>query len=120
MRRQIGKLVERELATYKYAPSEKTLGTPWPEQKVLSYIDKLRGALVTPYVQRFTLQDTVEQMRKSPPDKADYWVVAETEQYIEFYDPSSNEYGLADFGSGEELAKTIGVRGDLVGTFCAM
>ena len=78
---QIQKLVDREITSFEYvkpAPGT-TIGTPWPEAKVRSYITKLKGALVAPYKQRFVLRDSSEQISKSPPDQADYWVVAETD-----------------------------------------
>ena len=52
---------------------------------------------------------------------ATYWVIAEEDQYFEWYDPETNEFGLAQRSSlNEDELVSIGVRGDLVGTYCAM
>lgn len=111
-----------EIDGFRYEPpaTGTTVGMPWSEDKVLSYIPQLRAALVTPYRRRFVLRDTSAQIRAAPPMFADYWVVAETDGYIEFFDPSTNEYGLAVPPSSGDVPVTIGVRGDLVGVFCAM
>lgn len=97
-----------------------TVGVPWSEEKVRSYLPKLRAALVKPYQQRFALRDTPAQLRASSPTFAEYWVIAETDGYIEFFDASSNEFGLASRAAKGGVPATIGVRGDLVGVFCAM
>ena len=118
----IQKLVEDALASFRFEMpvAGSTIGEPWPDTKVRLHIAKLKDALVTPHKRRFELRDTPEQMSKSPPDEADYWVVAETESYLEFYDPIENRFGLADLGAANALPRTIGVRGDLIGVFCSM
>ncbi|MEQ8402477.1 MAG: hypothetical protein RH978_15860 [Roseitalea porphyridii] len=118
---QIAALVQAALASFKHeAPPEgSTRGSPWSEARVLSQLAKLKDSLVTPYPQRFVVKDNHEQMTKHPPDEADYWVVAETNDYLEFYDPRTHEFGLADRGTDDALPSTIGVRGDLIGVFCA-
>ena len=120
--KQIEGLVKHELDSFEYEKPEagSTIGSPWSESKVLAYIAKLKISLVAPYMQRFVLRDTYRQNSLSPPEEADYWVVAETDDYLEFYDPITKEFGLADFGAGNSPPQTIGVRGDLIGTFCAM
>ena len=97
-----------------------TVGVPWSEEKVRSYLLKLRAALVKPYQHRFVLRDTAAQTRAVSPTFTEYWVIAETEYYVEFFDPSSNEFGLASRAPKGGVHDTIGVRGDLVGVFCAM
>jgi hypothetical protein len=97
-----------------------TIGVPWSEQKVLSYLPKLRAALVKPYQQRFVLGDTWAQIQATSPELAEYWVIAESDPYIEFFDPLKNEFGLANRSVDGGVPVTIGVRGDLVGVFCAM
>ena len=119
---QIQKLVDQEITSFEFvepAP-DSTIGEPWPESKVRSYIDNLKGDLVTPYKRRFVLRDTAAQMSECPPDEADYWAVAEAESYLEFYDPCAKEFGLATPGTGDSLPETVGVRGDLISTYCAM
>jgi hypothetical protein len=51
---------------------------------------------------------------------ADYWVVAQSPGYLQFYDQVNAEFGLAVEAASEKSPVTIGVRGDLVGVFCAM
>jgi hypothetical protein len=46
--------------------------------------------------------------------------VAQSPGYLQFYDPLSGEFGLAVETEPGEQPVTIGVRGDLVGVFCAM
>ena len=115
-------LVAKELANYRYeaAPRESTLGTPWPESKVSAYVEQLRAALVPPHLQTFTLRDTKREMDAVVPTTASYWVVVKSAGYLQFYDPSTGEFGLAAEAAPGQLPVTIGVRGDLVGVFCAM
>ena len=114
-------IVTSEVEGFTYEPTApgSTVGVPWSEEKVRSHLPKLRAALVKPYLRRFVLRDTWEQ-HASVPILAEYWVVAETDSYIEFFDPAKKEFGLASSSSSGEAARTIGVRGDLVGVFCAM
>lgn len=118
----IAALVAKELATYRYEapPAGSTFGTPWSEVKVSAYVEQLRGALVTPYLRTFTLRDTKIEMEAAVPATATYWVVAQSPGYLQFYDPLSNEFGLAVETVPGKPPVTIGVRGDLVGVFCAM
>jgi len=119
---EVSALVEKELAAYRYEspPSGSTLGTPWPEAKVNAYIQQLRAALVTPHLRTFTLRDTKREIDASVPMTADYWVVAQSPGYLEFYDQLNAEFGLAVEAAPGKPPVTIGVRGDLVGVFCAM
>lgn len=121
-RAAISELVRQELANYRYdsPPPGTTIGVPWPESKILSYLEQLKACLVEPYPQRFELRDTVSQIDAAEPAHADYWVVAESSEYVEWFDPQSGEYGLGVRAAGRDFPVTIGVRGDLVGVFCAM
>jgi hypothetical protein len=40
--------------------------------------------------------------------------------YLEWYDPATGEFGLACHMEESAVPVSIGVRGDLVGVFCAM
>ena len=115
----ITKIVEHELSTYLYEQPESgsTYGKPWDKEKVLSYIPKLKKALVKPYLQRFRLSETKEQLEN--PAFAEYWVVAVDSGYIQWFDPELREYGLGKETENGEII-SIGVRGDLVGVYCAM
>ncbi len=121
-RQELQRLVEHEIASFEYvAPAPGTaIGSPWPEAKIRSHIEKLKDALIKPYEQRFVLRGSLEQISKSPPDEANYWVVAELGDYLEFYDPLTDEFGFAIRDKGGSSPKTIGVRGDLIGTLIAM
>jgi len=116
---EIRKRIEQELSTYSYeqpGPGS-TYGEPWSEDKVLSYIPKLRKALVKPYLQRFRLSESNEHFENAV--FAEYWVVAINDGYIQWFDPESKEYGLGTETDKGEIV-SIGVRGDLVGVYCAM
>lgn len=115
----IAELVQQELrgATHA-APAGVTLGIPWSADKVASRVADLRQCLVSPYLQYFRLRDTVEQMRSEQQVK--YWVVAVEGDFCVFYDPSARNFGLAESPGDRIIPATIGVRGDLVSTFCAI
>jgi hypothetical protein len=119
---QVKDFVAATLRRYHYeAPAPgTTFGTPWSTDKVAAHIEQLRAALVQPYIQEFVLADTWEQIDAPHDHLVHYWVVAETEAYCEFYDPSSGEFGLAEPIKPSGTPRTVGVRGDLVGVFCAM
>ena len=115
-------LIDQELAAFRYEPPAPgtALGEPWAEEKIRGYIPLLQAALVPPYVLKFRLGDTVEDNRADPPRYAEYWVVAVDTGYIEFYDPGRSEFGLASTYYTDRPPVTIGVRGDLLGVFCAI
>lgn len=115
-------LIRDTLASYHYEPPPpgSTIGVPWTPDKVYGYVEKLSGALVEPYVQRFELRETYEQVGLSQPTYADFWVIAKGDGgYLEWYDPTTGEFGLG-IQQGSEIPVSIGVRGDLVGVYCAM
>jgi hypothetical protein len=115
----ISKIIDEELSNYTYEAPElgSTYGKPWPEEKVMSYIPKLKNALVKPYLQRFRLSEKKEHLNSEI--FVDYWVVAKDGGYIQWFDPETNEYGLGTKTDSGEFV-SIGVRGDLVGVYCAM
>ena len=118
----IERIVNAAIDGFVYEPIAQgsTVGIPWSEDKVRSYLPRLRAALVKPYQRRFLLRDTYEQIRAAMPTFTEYWVVAVTDHHIEFFDPAANEFGLANQSLDGEVPATIGVRGDLIGVFCAM
>ena len=119
----VSALVRDTLAGYRYEPppSGSTVGVPWSAEKVYGYVEMLRAALVPPYLQRFALRETYEQVTCGEPSYAEFWVVAEgAAGYVEWYDPSTGEFGLGIRGGDPATPVSIGVRGDLVGVFCAM
>ena len=113
--------VRQEIADYRYEPpSSPTIGVPWPAEKVQRYVERLAQSLVKPYLARFELRDTFEQTVREPAEYGEYWVVAEGRGgYVEYYDPGRKEFGLA-VRSEVGPPVSIGVRGDLVGVYCAI
>ncbi len=93
-------LIHETLAGYRYEPppTGSTIGAPWSAERVNAYVEKLRAALVEPYVQRFELREIYDQVGQSEPSYADFWVVAESGAgYLEWYDPATGEFGLGIF-----------------------
>ena len=115
-------LIRNELAAYVYETPSKgtTLGEPWPASKVAEHVEQLKQCLVTPHLERFLLAETTEHSHATEPMFAEYWVVARTSFHVAWYDPSTGEFGLAEPHPTKPGFVSIGVRGDLVGTFCAM
>jgi hypothetical protein len=114
-RESVTALVARALDSYEYAPASDTLGTPWSAERVADEIRLLRESLVEPN-QRL--------IRRHPPEvptecEQQLWVVAITnDDFVLFFDEVLQEFGLAVQGGGG-LPASIGVYGDLVGTFCS-
>jgi len=119
---EIKKIVDKDLDSFEYIAPEPgaTYGEPWSEEKVMSYLPKLKAALVEPYFQKFLLKETYEQAEEGHNEYASYWVIAEEDPYYQWYDPDTNEYGLAQKSALDDQLVSIGVRGDLVGVYCAM
>jgi hypothetical protein len=115
-------LVRNELAAYAYeAPSNgTTLGEPWSESKVAKHVELLKECLVTPRLERFLLAETMEHSNATEQMYSEHWVIAMTDDHVEWYDPSSGEFGLAERHPTKPGFVSIGVRGDLVGVFCSM
>jgi hypothetical protein len=105
---------------YECPPPGSTFGVAWSAEKVYGYVEKLKTALVEPYRLRFELRETYEQVGQQEPSYAEFWVVAESGNYLEWYDPATEEFGLGQRVEGSAIPVSIGVRGDLVGVFCAM
>ncbi len=83
-------------------------------------MELLKQSLVPPRLESFVLSETYEQVQAKAPVRAEYWVVAERGGYVEWYDPATNEFGLGQASASGDGLVSIGVRGDLVGVFCAM
>ena len=118
---EIAKIVANELVQFRHksvAPGT-TIGVPWSEEKVIKYVQKLCCSLVEPYMQKFLLHETHDQAKNQERIYAEYWVVAEEGDYLEWYDPNTKEFGLGRRGN-TDIPVSIGVRGDLVGVYCAI
>ena len=118
----VADIVAESLARGRSAPaaSGTTVGTPWSTEKVAEYVELLRQSLVPPRLERFVLSETYAQVQAKSPVRAEYWVVAERGGYVEWYDRATKEFGLGQASSDGMGLVSIGVRGDLVGVFCAM
>ena len=120
---EVKKIIQTELDAFQFEAPKKgsTLGEPWPEDKVASYIPKLKAALVEPYLEQMELSETYAHIKSEKPEYAEYWIIAEEDSYFEWFDPSTQEFGLAQRSTTDnEKFLSIGVRGDLVGVYCAM
>jgi hypothetical protein len=94
---------------------------PWSSEKVQTYVEKLKAALVEPHLERFELQETYEQCKAAIPSYAEYWVVARGNgEYVEWFDPASGDFGLGLTQGDTGRLVSIGSRGDLVGVYCSM
>ena len=82
------------------------------------HIAELRRALVPPYLQRFLLSEMYEHITAPEKAEATYWVVAVTNDNLLWFDPSTGDFGLA-IPAVDGLPTSIGVRGDIVGSFSA-
>jgi hypothetical protein len=87
----VSSLVRETLSGYRYEPppAGSTVGVPWSAEKVYGYVEKLKAALVDPYIQRFELRETYEQVAQPEPRYAQFWVVAVVGSYLEWYDPAT-------------------------------
>jgi hypothetical protein len=101
-------------------PPNTTVGSPWSEEQRAECRARLVQALVEPCLQRFELRETYEQITSTTHSTALYWVVAESGDHLEWFDPATGEFGLGQHVPGCALPIAIGVRGDPVGVFCAI
>jgi hypothetical protein len=116
----ISAIVVAEIDHYQPQGSDSTVGVPWSERKVAAHVEMLKQCLVPPRLESFTLAENYEQVTSKVQTNAEYWVVAEHGGYVEWYDPGANEFGLGKPSTNGTSLVSIGVRGDLVGVFCAM
>ena len=106
------------LANYCYDLPGNTKGDAWSAERIAGNIEELRAHLVVPRLVAVTVRDTSAQVRSETPVFTDAWVVADdTKGYVVCFDPSNFEFFLA-FVRGSAV-ESFGVRGDLVGVYCA-
>src|SRR5689334_6149790 len=118
-REEVSALIKEALIGYRYAQplTGGTVGIPWSAGTIQNYVEKLKAALVEPYLQRFELRETYEQVSQRVPRFAEYWMVAECDTYLVWFDPTTGEFGLGQRSQEPAHPISIGVRGDLVGVF---
>jgi len=121
-RELVSDLVRDALVSYCYdaTPPGSTKGVPWSAERVKSNIERLKVALVVPYLESFELRESYEQVSQKQKSYAEFWVVAKIGSYLEWYDPGTGEFGLGQRLEGSLIPVSIGVRGDLVRVFCAI
>lgn len=109
-----------DLDQYRYEVPENAIGRPIPYARMASQLAKLR-ALLLPEPVRVTVahRDTINDLDAESPDMAEVWTVARVDdETLVFFDESRSQYGLA-LGTHATGYTTMGVYGDLVGTFVA-
>jgi hypothetical protein len=97
--------------------SGSTHGIPWTAERYAPMLERLRASLVAPFRQRFELAEYDE--RRHLAEKAEYWVVAVTEEIYLWYEEATGDFGVGERTSDGTLPRSIGLRGDIVGSFCA-
>jgi hypothetical protein len=114
-------IVVREIAAWRppiVEPGE-TVGIPWTAEQYAPEIERLRNALVTPYKQRFELRETDNPEQRRVTGESEYWVVAATPEMCVWYDEETGDFGVGEPSTQGPLPVSIGLRGDIVGAFCA-
>ena len=111
---EVAALVQREIDGFRYEVPADSLGTPLARHEIERQLQQLKEALVEPSLEALEIQPP------DSPDQAKLWLVAVDGAggFKVFYDPEHNDFCLAAFGQGGS-PHSIGVRGDLVGTFMA-
>jgi hypothetical protein len=111
---EVNALVQREIAEFRYEPSDDTIGTAWSAERVASEIELLRASLVQPQL------TTVEIGDPDPGSNRQLWLVTNTLEngYLVVFDPEAQVFGLAVAGKAPP-PQTVSVWGDLVSTFMA-
>ena len=118
---EVQALVARALATWRPRTIEPgtTHGVPWTAEQYRPEVERLRAALVAPYQQRFMLRETDDPERPRVDGEAVYWVVATTGEMYLWYDEATDQFGVGEPGVEGATPVSIGLRGDIVGSFCA-
>ena len=107
-------LVDRELSGFVYSPPEGTIGSPFSPERVAREIDLLRESLVPP-----RLVAAANGQAESVATQELWQVTCPVDRgCVVVFDAGALSFGLA-FLAGDSLPQTIGVWGDLVGTFMA-
>ncbi len=114
-------IVARGLATWRPPVVEPgtTIGLPWKAERYRPEIARLRAALVAPYKQRFSLHETDVPEHRRVEGEAVYWVVASMADMYLWYDETTDEFGVGEPDRAGALPRSIGLRGDIVSSFCA-
>lgn len=114
-------IVSQQLAAWRPPVVEPgtTVGVPWTAEQYRPEIARLEAALVAPFEQRLALQEFDDPELRRVGGEAVYWVVAATPEMFVWYDAITGEFGVGEPSQEGGLPKSIGLRGDIVGSFCA-
>jgi hypothetical protein len=61
----------QEIESYDYDPAV-CIGEAFTLERVQQYVEQLRRSVVKPYLQRFELRETADQIGREPPEHAQY------------------------------------------------
>jgi hypothetical protein len=108
-------MVREAVDGYRQPSGDGTLGRPFTAERLALELDRLRAALVPPYVAEVAIpNDEARHLGRTGP----YWVVARLSGDVVYYDEGADEYGLAHVRATGAIA-SVAVRGDLAGVFMA-
>lgn len=118
---EVQAVVARELAAWQppVVEPDSTHGVPWTAERYSPEVERLRASLIPPYKQRFLLREYDVPEASRVVGEADYWIVAVTDEIFLWYDELTDEFGVGEPAKDTTLPTSIGLRGDLVGSFCA-
>jgi hypothetical protein len=112
---EVHRRVREEIDGYSFAaPSADLIGAPWSHDRIRELIADLESVLVAPRLQQLRNVDRPAE----PAYDFWAWVVAVEGDFVVFYDPAADDFGLA-MTPQDRVPETIGVRGDLIGVFGA-
>ena len=110
---ELHRFVLQEIDSYRYEFSEGAVGRPLADEKVDRLLAEMRAALVEPKWETVVIRDTPEGPPLDPHEERQCILVADGHTHSLYYDPSENEFFLADGGG------SMGVWGDAIGCFMA-
>ena len=114
-REEVATIVAESLSRPQARLRAGTLGSPWNVERIAAEIQLLHECRINPRQESARLappESETEEHRK-------VWIVVETnEGFLVYFDPSTEEFGLAMFDEMREV-ESLNVRGDLIGTFLA-
>ncbi len=110
--------VETDIESYRYEVPLQSVDIPWSDDRIKLELAAMRAALVVPYWADVELRDTFEQVAADKALSRECVVVADDAHgNLLAFDPIENEFLLAQ--SHDSRLRSIGVRGDAVGSFMA-
>lgn len=113
--------VAKELANYACEIGEPgtTVGTPWRGERVAECVEKRRPRLVAPYRSLLRILES-DRRPETARLSSDVWITWEDGNFVVFFDPVSEHFGLAARQTDEDVPTFWGIYGDLVYVLCAI